>query len=65
MTNEKEFIEYVKSKVKINKQRDAECDTLCQYLDTKLNWCELFRCRMFHIDTIHLRCDDCKKYFND
>jgi hypothetical protein len=65
MTNEKEFIEYVKSKVKINLQRDIECDTLCQYLDTQFNWCELFRHKMFHIDIIHLRCDDCKKYFND
>jgi hypothetical protein len=65
MINEKEFIEYVKSKVKYNKQSDAECDTLCHYLNIQLNWCELFRCRMFHLDIIHLRCEDCKKYFND
>jgi transposase-like protein len=63
MTNEKEFIKYVKSKVKFN---GDDC-TLCDFLSYQ--HCDLFNelipFRYSSDGSIRFRCDDCKKYFND
>jgi hypothetical protein len=62
MTNEKEFIEYVKLIVHFNKNT---CSVLCSFYVpssyTTIKWCSLF-----DKDITNLRrSSKCKKYFND
>jgi hypothetical protein len=59
MSNEKEFIEYVKSKVKFE---NRICSVMCGYFS---GICFLFRTKLKITNTNIFRCEDCKKYFND
>jgi len=64
MTNEKDFLEYVKSKVKFEGDK---CTVECSFAECSFVADEDYYCILFYsyISYKMLRCDDCKKYFND